>query len=522
MALDRNTYRALESIVGAENISEDPAILLGYAFSPFGLYPETGKFTPARPEAVLMPGTLEDVQGIVITCNKYNVRFKAHSTGWGPWGLAGAENIVLLDLRRMNRIIDIDEKNMFAVIEPGVVAAQLQAEVMKKGLDCHIVGAGPGHSPLASATSFQGMGNKGMTTSTNDRNLLGVEWVLPSGEVLRLGSPGAGAGWFSGDGPGPSLRGIMRGYVGACGGLGIFTKIGFKLYPWAGEREPHMMGNSPQFFMRVPPNTKFYYAHWETWEDMIEATYQIGEAEVAHSLSRTPPDALDYYLTKTNTEFYTLHNENALPFQLRHRMGWSSIITGHSTGEFNFKKKVFEKIVTDTNGQFFDLTPEQEALLYTAAVKVCYLPRVARPTGDFCTTFGLDESMMLLKRVTEAGEVHRKPYVDAEHFVDDGPEGFWGWPYENGRYIHWENAYSFDPRDIESRKAGFEFIAKTAETIERGGLGIAMIPNLLGPFADRFGPKLDNAQVWMRRIKNAFDPDNASDHSFYVSPKAPA
>ena len=81
---------------------------------------------------------------------------------------------------------------------------------MKRGLDCHIVSAGPTHSPLASCTSIWGIGGKGLTESWNERNLFGVEWVLPTGDVVRLGSPGVGAGWFTADGPGPSLRGIMR------------------------------------------------------------------------------------------------------------------------------------------------------------------------------------------------------------------------------------------------------------------------------------------------------------------------
>jgi len=521
MGLARDAYRDLESVVGTENISEDDAVLLSYSFSPFGLYPETGKFTPLLPAAVLLPEYVEEIQTIVKTCNRHKIGFKAHSTGWGPWGLAGRENIVLLDLRRMNRIIDIDEKNMFAVIEPCVVAGQLQAEAMKKGLDCHITGAGAGHSPLASATSFQGMGNKGLTTSTNERNVLGVEWVLPSGDILSLGSPSIGAGWFSGDGPGPSLRGIMRGYIGASGGLGVFTKIGFKLYPWTGEKKPRMMGTNPQYFMSIPDNTKFYYPYWANWDDMIDASYKIIDAEVAHSLTRIPPDAIGYYFTRTNTEFYELHKKDALPILRKHRMGWNSIIAAHSSKEFQYKKKVFEKIVEITKGRFVELTPEQEALLYTAAIKVCYLPRVARPTGDFCTCFGLDDSLSLMKKVTEVGEAHRGPFVKAGKFVNDGPEGFWGWPYEQGKYLHWENAYHFDPRDPESRKASLECIMKSADMIEEGGLGVAMLPNLMGPFADRFGPALGNAHIWMRKIKNAFDPDNSADHSFYISPEPP-
>jgi len=51
--------------------------------------------------------------------------------------------IILLDLRRMNRIIEINEKNMYAVVEPYVISAQLQAELMKRGFHFNVKGAGP-------------------------------------------------------------------------------------------------------------------------------------------------------------------------------------------------------------------------------------------------------------------------------------------------------------------------------------------------------------------------------------------
>jgi glycolate oxidase len=55
-------------------------------------------------------------------------------------------------------------------------------------------------------------------TSGYGRNVLGCEWVLPTGDILNLGTANREGGWFSGDGPGFSLRGILRGRAGANGG----------------------------------------------------------------------------------------------------------------------------------------------------------------------------------------------------------------------------------------------------------------------------------------------------------------
>ena len=81
MALESKVYRALEDIVGPENISQEAAILDTYAFQ-MGTKAVPTRLWMARPEAVLLPGSVEEVQAIVKTCNRYEVRFKAICTGF--------------------------------------------------------------------------------------------------------------------------------------------------------------------------------------------------------------------------------------------------------------------------------------------------------------------------------------------------------------------------------------------------------------------------------------------------------
>ena len=103
MALARGIYRALEDVVGPENISDELAVLDSYAFQwPAELRPTgTGDRFMNRPEAVVLPGSTEEVQAIVKACNRYKIKFKAFSTGWGVYGGPGSEDVVQLDLRRM-------------------------------------------------------------------------------------------------------------------------------------------------------------------------------------------------------------------------------------------------------------------------------------------------------------------------------------------------------------------------------------------------------------------------------------
>ena len=149
--------RRLEEAVGPDYVSMDPAVLDGYAFQSFGNLGESAPWIH-RPVAVVLPSTAEEVRAVVNACRDLKLKFKAFSTGWGAHGGPGGDGVVQIDLRRMDRILDLDEKNMIALVEPYVICAQLQAEALKKGLNLHIIGAGCGTSPLASCTSMDGTG----------------------------------------------------------------------------------------------------------------------------------------------------------------------------------------------------------------------------------------------------------------------------------------------------------------------------------------------------------------------------
>ena len=278
--LEQNEYEALEAIVGIENISQTPAVLDTYAFQWAAevLCVENNK-PPSRyyirPAAVVLPASTQEIQRVVEICNQFNISFKAFSTGLGPWNCVSSERTIHVDLRRMNKILKIDAKNLYAVVEPYVSGAQLQSETMKFGLNCGMPGAGPQVSPLASATSMCGMGFTSAATGFAGRSVLGVEWVLPTGELLRLGSIGQKnhTNWFSGDGPGPSLRGIMRGFVGAKSGLGIFTKVAVKLYPFPAKPEWKVQGESPDYEFEIPNYMKLYIINYKSWDAHIYASY---------------------------------------------------------------------------------------------------------------------------------------------------------------------------------------------------------------------------------------------------------
>lgn len=516
MPLERKVYAALESIVGPENIAEDPAILIAnnYARAVSRYNPESGRLGPIMPGAVVLPGSTEEVVDIVKVCNRYKVKFKAFGAGWGAYCLAWQKDQILLDLRRMNRIIEIDKENMYAVVEPYVIARQLEAEAEKVGLTAAVTGAGASHSVLASCTSGWGYGMKGASCGHNDANLLGVEWVLPTGELVKLGAVGAGAGWFSGDGPGPSLRGIVRGYCGGLGGNGVFTKCATKLYPWPGPAEPEIVGEHPQIGMNLPGNFELFIAYWPDWDSQADAMYKINDCEIGMVVWRNPPAMLAMVLTGTNNETLKYPPETIS----KYRFNIEVVIAAHSMRELEYQERVLRDIVAETGGEFLPLDEEpfrdQIPVLYMYYAANPYTPRIFRPTGDWGTSFGIAESWDLQIKAAKIGEEFLK---EAKELAMSTPEDFWGGPYAYNRYAHFEQVYFFDPTDPVGREAYKPFREKCERAGVEQWLGFGLIAS--AETRERLGPSFDNYHLWTKRVKKTIDPENLSDHTNYVKPE---
>ena len=170
MFISEQAYKEIEAIVGTENITADEQICDTYAQHLF--HRPDPQLWVLRPAAVVMPATTEEVAAFIKVCNKYKIKYKAHSTGYGAHNGATSQDCVLVDLRRMNHVIDVDEKNMIAVIEPYASGGEIQKKAWEKGLNLCITTAGPQSSVLASITSHQGgscagcsMGYNGVVTS---------------------------------------------------------------------------------------------------------------------------------------------------------------------------------------------------------------------------------------------------------------------------------------------------------------------------------------------------------------------
>ncbi|MBU1670248.1 MAG: FAD-binding oxidoreductase [Actinobacteria bacterium] len=558
--LPEAVYEELKGIVGQDNISREPAVLDTYAFQYIAEL-LTGHSYLGRPCAVVMPASTEEVQAIVRLCNRESIPYKAVSTGWGAYGGSPAPGILQLDLRRMNRILDIDTDNMIAVVEPYVVGATLQAEAFKLGLNCHIVGAGSNTSILASATSVMGQGTTGVSTGFSNRNLLGFEWVMPDGELLRVGCFEDSDEWFTGDGPGPSLRGIIRGFAGAFGGLGVFTKCAVKLYPWFGPSRIELTGVTPEYDVEMPKNHIAYLIAFPGWEEMKEFGNRVGEAEIAFSMCHNAPAPMIAAMMESNMAFYDLW-KGGLAEHFKYSL--EVVIAAQSEDELAFQEGVLRDIIRRTKGReiisskndlryYVDLTlglgrivrqagpmatlrtipplaqfmikslmagkrPSMFAkTLYISLVKQHLNARgIFRFGGSFWTSMGALTSWDCCIENAKEGEQIKRKWIDEGVLMDDGAENAWGGLYESGCYGHLEELGVYDQSDPICVDHGIDFVVDTVEaTINKH---LAMSLNATGdPFHAWYSPHVMNYHDHVASIKEEFDRANLSDASVYIN-----
>ena len=513
MAINKELYRALEDVLGPENISSDPIVTHSYK-----IYPRPGVLVPNYFAAVALPKDTKEVQAIVRLCNKYKTKYKAASTSWLAYADPGGPDTIKIDLRRMNRIIEINEKNMYAVVEPYVVYAQLQAEVMKRGLLCNVTGAGANCSALPLA-AHANLGQLSISCSWGERNQLGFEWVTPDGEIVRSGALESLDEWFCGDGPGPSLRGIIRGDQTPLGGLGVYTKAAQKLYHWPGPPAFSNEGVSPHYVSQVPPNFMIRYYHFPSAQLQEDAMMKIGEAEIGFIL-------MGYNITMVTANMATSNpEERELAKKWMPQVqgpGLVIAIAGNSAGDFEYKEMALNKIVEECKGKSLALFDDPEVaggFLYrwtrpTSSIRECFRAgggMAGAAVGVSADAFPLQHKYVLSLAPIKADCMKRGLVI--EESTDPPVMQLM----ENGHSGHCELLIRAGAKTPEVAKAMMEFMEIARKTAIEGHFGTTYVMG--DKDHDMVGPHTSNYNLWLRMVKKTYDPNGVSDPNTYISAK---
>jgi len=215
-------YDQLADIVGPEFVSNAPEEKYIYAMDP-------GTMPPCTPDYVVMPGRTEEVQKIVQAANDHRVPVVPLGAGLVLSGLSRAlKGGIVLDMKRMNRILEVNPISRYAVVEAGTSQGMLQAYLKKHHPDLkHSAPDAPPAATVAGNVSIHGSGHMSHAGGFHSDMLNGLEVVLPTGEVVRIGSCALSAYWNA-RAPLPDLAGLFLGWAGT---TGVITKLAIKLYP---------------------------------------------------------------------------------------------------------------------------------------------------------------------------------------------------------------------------------------------------------------------------------------------------
>lgn len=207
--------RKIKAIVGPEHVATAKEDLLCYA------YDATTRCH--LPDAVVFPGNTGQVSAIMRLAHKYRVFVIPRGAGTGMSGGAlASQGGLVMAMTRLNRILSVDKENLVAEVEPGVITGQFQEEVERQGLFYPPDPSSAAYCTLGGNVAECAGGPRAVKYGVTRDYVLGLEVVLPSGEIISTGVRTA---------KGVVGYDLTRLIVGSEGTLGVVTKIIVRLLP---------------------------------------------------------------------------------------------------------------------------------------------------------------------------------------------------------------------------------------------------------------------------------------------------
>lgn len=393
---------SLVDIVGEGCVSNRPEELYVYSRDP-------GAQKPRKVDYVVMPKTVEEVQKIVILANKEEIAITPMGGGLTLSALTvPIRGGIVLDMKRMDRIIEVNEMSRYAIVEAGVTQAALKAYLEKHYP--HLQHSTPESPPTVTIVGnvlIHGHGHLTPRYGVNSQMVNGMEVVLPTGEVCKLGSCSVSPYWFSRD-PLPDLIGLFLGWFGT---TGIVTKLSIQLFPKPRYRD--LLIFSSDNIDLIP-------------ELVFEVTH-INLLENCFIVSQEKPEWAQHV-------FYVI------------------IISGQSEEEFEVKKELHKKLFRKYENEV--KLVEEEPALTPLRTRFLGVPPFAATAADFRKGGGFEYTGAILP-IEQVPEAWRKGLQIARKHGMSYQLGLQLLP--NGHSIMCAFSYSFnraDEDDVErARKA---------------------------------------------------------------------
>ncbi|MBN2254136.1 MAG: FAD-binding oxidoreductase, partial [Deltaproteobacteria bacterium] len=293
-------YELLVNIVGKRYVSSAPEELFIYSRDP-------GAQIPRKVDYVVLPKTTEEVRQVLVLANEKKIPITPMGGGMSLSALVvPTRGGIVLDMKRMDQVLEINEINRYALIEAGVSQGALKTHLEKYHPRLqHSTPEAPPTVTVVGNALIQGHGHISPRYGINSDMINGMEVVLPTGEVCRIGSASISPHWFT-RGPLPDLSGLFIGWFGT---TGVVTKLSIKLYPKPRYREV----------------ITFVTDDIDVIPEAIFETTQVDLLEDFFLISQGKPDWM-------NRVFFVI------------------IVAGHTEEELEFKKKAYKNVFRKIQG----------------------------------------------------------------------------------------------------------------------------------------------------------------------------
>jgi len=441
----------LVEIVGEDYVSNRPEELYLYSRDP-------GAQKPRRADYVVMPKTVTEVQKIVMLANQEKIAITPMGAGLTLSALTvPLKGGIVLDMKRMDRIIEVNEASRYAVIEAGVTQAALRAYLEKNYP--HLQHSTPESPPTATIVGnilIQGHGHLTPRYGVNSQMVNGMEVVLPTGEVCKLGSCSVSPYWFSRD-PLPDLMGLFLGWLGT---TGIVTKISIQLFPKPGFRDLLIFSSD----------------NVELIPKLISELSQINLLENCFIITQEKP-------------------------RWAQRIYYIIVISGESEAEFETKKELHERIFQKYQDKVAPVN--EEPALTPLRGRFLGVPPFAATAADFRKGGGFEYTGAILPievvpQAWQSGiEIAHKHAMLYQLGIQLLP---------NGHSVMLSYSYSFNRADEEDAERARHALDETNRlTLKLGG--VVWKPEL--PAQKLILARMDaNTRQLMDRIKKTLDPSD--------------
>lgn len=501
-------YQELVNVLGEDYVRDNPATMHAYSRCMFAVSTLSRK---RRPEFIVMPGSTEEVVKVVKLANRYDFPFSAMGSGvMMPLHGAAKKYWCIFDFKRMTHV-EVDDKNMTAVIEPFVSHAQLQGEAMKRGLMNGIPLVGAQAMALANHV-WHGWHGTAYRTGFATRNILGMEWVLPDGEVVRTGSlatPGAGNFW--GEGPGPDLRNLKKGLTSDNGAFGIVTRIGVRLHPWPGPQEFPVEDLRPLKTSRLPDSFRWHFINYPDEKSLTEGMYAIGRAEIGGTMQRWGVQLIAWEWATSNEMYLDAVKSN---YWRDNCMNTIAICLFPFAGvkQVDYEEKVLAQIIKDTGGAEVsqEIYDELYPRLANTLIRDNYGFRWARPGNTMHTSMLFADSLDAIFNAQAEHWEHIEGYKPP--FLEDNGESAWVLPFD---FCH--SAGCTIDQSHEKIESVCEDVMKEAMDWLQHDIKVGMcaFTTNLAP-ADMVGAGFANYHIPLAGIKKAIDPNNVANTGRFI------